>query len=162
MSVAASQAAEARDIMKSIAAPFEGMALVKGGMVHPYACPAGVWTIGRGNTRYLDGRAVAPDDPPISLEAAERLFLLSLDAYLFGVLKCSPGLAKEPAAWGAIADFAFNCGVPRYRASTLRRKVDAEDWDGAAQELMKWTRAGGRVLRGLVLRREAEAKFLPR
>ena len=152
---------KALSVMKSIAEPFEGMALLRGGMVYPYLCPAGVPTIGRGNTRYLDGRPVTMNDPPISLDAAERLFLMSLPPYLYGVLKASPNLAKHPDAWGAMADFAFNLGVARYRASTLKRKVDEEDWDAVEDELMKWTRAGGRVLRGLVLRREAEAKFLP-
>ena len=85
------------------------------------------------------------------------MLLTSLSAqYLPAVLKASPGLIAHPEKLGALTDFAYNLGVSRYRASTLRKRVDAQDWDGAAKELVKWTRAGGRVLLGLVRRREAE------
>jgi lysozyme len=69
-------------------------------------------------------------------------------------------LASKPRALGAITDFAYNLGVPRYRSSTLRRRIEAEDWDGAQEELLKWNRAGGRILNGLVRRRQAECAFL--
>lgn len=162
MSAEPSPVEEARYVLKSIAEPFEGLArLGKDGLVYPYLCPANVATIGRGNTQYLDGRRVTMEDPPLSVDAADRLFEMSLGPYLYGALKASPILAKYPRAWGAIADFCFNCGVPRYRASTLRRRVDAENWDDARVEILKWNRAGGRVLRGLTLRRQAEARMLP-
>jgi lysozyme len=60
----------------------------------------------------------------------------------------------------AITDFAFNLGLTRLKASTLRRRLRAGDLAGAAAELRKWVRGGGRVLAGLVLRREAEAALL--
>ncbi len=60
----------------------------------------------------------------------------------------------------AIADFAYNLGLGRLRASTLRRKINAGDIDGAVIELKKWVRGGGRVLPGLVARRAAEAALL--
>jgi len=50
--------------------------------------------------------------------------------------------------------------VARYRASTLKKRINEEDWDGAKIELGKWVRGGGRVLRGLVKRRQAEAEYL--
>jgi lysozyme len=59
-------------------------------------------------------------------------------------------------------DFAYNLGVARYRASTLRRKVDQRDWEAVKMQLMRWTRGGGKVLPGLVTRREAEAAWLLR
>ena len=77
------------------------------------------------------------------------------------MLKASPGLLARPRALGALTDFAYNLGVGRYRGSTLRRRVDAGDWDGAREELAKWTRGGGRVLPGLVRRRQAEAVLMP-
>lgn len=81
--------------------------------------------------------------------------------YLPAVLKASPGLISHPEKLGALTDFAYNLGAARYRASTLRKRVDAQDWEGAAQELLKWTKGGGKVLQGLVRRREAErALFL--
>jgi lysozyme len=66
----------------------------------------------------------------------------------------------HPTRLAAITDFAFNLGLGRLQTSTLRRKVNAEDWEAAKEQLMKWTRGGGRVLPGLVRRRDAEAKLL--
>jgi lysozyme len=150
-----SPSAEALTLARPIVATFEGLRL------KPYLCPANVWTIGYGSTHYADGRAVAPTDPAISQEAAERLLDLMLPRYMQDALRASPGLIQAPPCLAAITSFVFNLGASRYRASTLRRKIDAEDWEGARAELMKWTRGGGRVLRGLVLRRQAEAALLP-
>ena len=65
-----------------------------------------------------------------------------------------------PKIQAAIADFCFNLGVPRYRGSTLRKRVDAQDWNGACTELPKWVFGGGRKLPGLVARRAAEVKLI--
>ena len=122
----------------------------------PYLCPAGVPTIGYGATHYLDGRAVRLTDPPISREAAERLLLRQIERiYLPAVLRLCPGVA-EPGRLAALIDFAFNLGDGRLRASTLRRRVNAGQWGAVPDELRKWVRGGGRVLPGLVRRREAE------
>jgi lysozyme len=88
-----------------------------------------------------------------------------LDAHLIhfatGVLKLSPILAKQPPRrLAAIISFAYNCGLGNYRISTLKKRVDAEDWAGAQEEIVKWNKAAGRVLRGLTLRRQAEAELL--
>jgi lysozyme len=125
----------------------------------PYLCPAGVPTIGYGATAYLDGRPVRLADPPLSREAAERLLLGHiLRVYLPGTQALCPGLQGKALA--AITDFAFNLGLTRLKASTLRRRLLAGDLAGAAGELRRWVRGGGRVLPGLVLRREAEAQLL--
>ena len=146
---------EALDLAQALCCTFEGTVL------KPYLCPAKVATIGIGSTRYEDGRAVALSDPPITLERAQSLLRLTLARdYLPGVLAASPGLIQSPQRLAAIVDFAYNCGVPRYRASTLRRCVDAEDWTHAKYQIMKWTRGGGKVLPGLVKRRQAEAALL--
>lgn len=75
-----------------------------------------------------------------------------------GTLALCPGLGGDRLC--AIADFAYNLGLGRLKASTLRRKINDEDWEGAKAELAKWVRGGGRVLPGLVLRRAAEAAIL--
>jgi lysozyme len=65
--------------------------------------------------------------------------------------------------WGklnAIVDFAYNLGVGRLQTSTLRRKINAQDWDGAKEQLQLWVRGGGRVLPGLVRRRDAEISIM--
>ena len=79
--------------------------------------------------------------------------------YVPGTLNLCQGI-DTPERLAAISDLAFNIGLGALRSSTLRRKVNAGDWDGAKRELMRWTRGGGRVLRGLVLRRQAEAALL--
>lgn len=127
----------------------------------PYLCPAGYWTIGYGTVYKPDGTQVAKDDPPISKETADEWLLHELRAnYMAGVLRASPILATDAAALAAMTDFAYNLGVGRYRASTLRKRVEAEDWDGAKEQLMRWVRGGGRVLPGLVRRRKAEVALL--
>jgi lysozyme len=63
-------------------------------------------------------------------------------------------------ATGAILDFAFNCGTGALQSSTLRKRINADDLDGAKTELMRWVRGGGKVLPGLVKRRAAEIALL--
>lgn len=134
---------------------FEGLSL------QPYLCPAGIPTIGYGSTRYASGRAVTLQDAPITREQADALLLLTLRRdYLPGVLRLSPILADQPGALAAIVDFAYNLGIGRYGTSTLRRRIDAGDWPGARAELAKWVRGGGKVLPGLVRRRNAEAELI--
>ena len=123
---------------------------------HPYRTGGHPWTIGYGST----GPEVTPDTV-WTLQQAEA----SLDSHLLhfsvGVIKLSPILIKQPARrLAAIISFAYNCGLGNYRISTLKKRVDAQDWAGACEEIVKWNKAAGRVLRGLTLRREAEAALL--
>jgi lysozyme len=146
---------EAVEIAAGLCRPFEGLRL------RPYICPAGYPTIGYGTVYKPDGNKVTMEDPPITKETAEEWLLHELrNNYVLGVLKASPQLAAHPKVLGALGDFAYNLGVPRYRSSTLRRKINAQDWEGAKEELMKWTRGGGKILPGLVRRRKAECAFL--
>lgn len=132
----------------------------------PYRCPADVPTIGYGSTYYADGRKVTLQDAPID-EATARALLLSelLHTYAPGVLRHCPGLlplALLSDDWGkfcAIVDFAYNLGVGRLQTSTLKRKINALDWRGAVEQLSLWTRGGGKVLPGLVARRQAESVY---
>lgn len=127
----------------------------------PYICPAGYPTIGYGTVYKPDGTKVTMQDQPISKELAEQWLVSELrNNYMAGVLRASPILIAHPKILGAITDFAYNLGVPRYRASTLKKRVDAKDWDGAATELHKWVYGGGKKLPGLVRRRQAEAQYL--
>jgi lysozyme len=153
--------ADAILLIRPIVQAFEGLhRKLPDGRIGPYLCPARVWTIGYGATHYADGRPVQPDDPPISVETAERLLTMMLPAYARQALQASPHLIQWPRRLAAITDFVFNCGLPRYRSSTLRRRVDEEDWEGAYDEMLKWTRGGGRVLPGLVRRRAVVAPLL--
>lgn len=150
------------DIAADLCKRFEGFCS------KPYLCPAGVPTIGYGSTHYGDGKRVTLADAPISEPAAYALLLSELfNTYAPGVLRLCPGLLPLAILAGgdwrklnAIVDFAYNLGVGRLQTSTLRKKINAQDWAAAKSELMKWTRGGGRVLPGLVTRRKAEAALL--
>jgi lysozyme len=127
----------------------------------PYLCPAGVPTIGYGSTYYADGRKVALIDSSMSEPDAAALLLQELHhTYLPGVLRQCPGLLTDERKCNAIVDFAYNLGTGRLQTSTLKRKINAQDWDGAKEQLMLWTKGGGRVLPGLVKRRVAEVALL--
>lgn len=133
---------------------FEGLHL------RPYLCPAGVPTIGYGATYYEDGTRVTLSDPPLSRQRAEELLIWHIEnVYLPAVLKLCPGV-DTPERLAALLDFAFNLGVGNLRASTLRKRVNAKRWDDVRSELMRWTKAGGKELRGLVKRREAECVLI--
>ena len=143
---------EAVDLIKH----FEGLRLT------PYLCSAGVPTIGYGSTFYEDGRKVSLQDPPITKEHAENLLQFTLDRiFIPAVLRSCPVLLPHEKKLGAITSFVYNLGAGRLQSSTLRRKINAEEWDAASNELLKWNKGGGKVLKGLDLRRKAErALFL--
>lgn len=120
----------------------------------PYVCPAGFWTIGFGHL-------CAPEHPSITEAEAEACLAQDLTTALNATLRCCPVLATEPEGrLAAIVDFTFNLGAGRLQTSTLRRRINQRDWVGAAQELRRWVYGGGRVLPGLLARREAEALLL--
>ena len=133
----------------------------------PYICPAGVPTIGYGSTRYADGKSISLTDGAVTEQQAIKLLINDLSkVFAPGVRRQCPKLFADAMITGdwkkfnAIVDFAYNLGVGRLQTSTLRRKINAQDWDGAKQELMKWVRGGGRVLPGLVKRRQAECSLI--
>lgn len=139
------------DALLALIRKFEGLRL------KPYRCPAGVPTIGYGHT----GPDVRMNMPPISEQAAEVLLLQDAGVFHRAAGKLSPILWLEgDARHSAIADFCYNLGTTRYKASTLKRRIDAGDWQGATEELHKWVWGGGKKLPGLVARRAAEARLL--
>lgn len=142
-------------MIEQLAALYALIKKFEGCHLTPYLCPAGVWTCGWGSTGpdVFPGRAWTQD------YADQRLHNDALK-FAKGTLALCPDLSGD--ALCAIADFAYNLGLGRLRASTLRRRINEGDYEAAAAELRKWVRGGGRVLRGLVLRREAEAALLMR
>ena len=80
---------------------------------------------------------------------------------LTATLRYCPVLATEPEGrLAAIVDFTFNLGAGPLQASTLRRRINQRDWVATAQELRRWVYGGGKVLPGLVSRRDAELRLL--
>ena len=137
-----------RDLIKK----FEGCKL------KAYKCPAGLWTIGYGNTFYPDGTKVKEGDV-ITQQKAEEIFDVLLNDFAAKV-DALVKLNVTANNFSALVSFTWNVGVSNFRRSTLLRKVNANPKDPSIRaEFMKWTRANDKVLNGLVRRREAEAKL---
>lgn len=121
---------------------------------HPYICPAGYWTIGYGHL-------CDAGHPPITEAEADVYLARDLQTALAATLRYCPMLATESEdRLAAIVDFTFNLGGGRLQTSTLRRRVNQRDWTAAAKELRRWVYGGGKVLPGLVARREAEVPLI--
>lgn len=133
---------------------FEGLKL------KPYLCAAGVPTVGYGSTRYEDGTPVKLSDSPISLERAEEL--LALEQLRVDMKIRTKFGALSTARLGALGSFAYNLGFGALCGSTLAKKVLSGDHEGAVGQFGRWVNAGGRKLRGLVLRRSAESSVYSR
>ncbi|WP_342616695.1 lysozyme [Rhodoferax sp. GW822-FHT02A01] len=148
--------------MDALAVTLELIRRFEGLYASPYLCPAGVPTIGYGATYYEDGTRVALTDSPITRERAEALLLWHVKSVYFpAVLRWCPAVIHEtPGRIAALIDWTFNLGSGNLRASTLRKKVNLADWGSVPAELLKWNKAGGRVLRGLTARRSAEASLI--
>ena len=138
------------EILINLIKEFEGCKL------KAYKCPAGVYTVGYGAT----GKGINKDTVWTHEQADESLHYRALEA-LHEAIKESPILTHETIErQAAIADFIYNCGIGNYRTSTLKKRVDVGDWNSAKTELMRWTKAKGKVLPGLVKRRKKEAELL--
>ena len=119
-----------------------------------YKCPAGVLTIGYGTTRYPDGSAVKAGDTCTKEQAAEWLAHDLAKALVDVSMFCCRPLTENQTA--ALTSFIYNVGRGAFMRSTLRKRINAGDLDDVPYQLSRWNRAGGKVLRGLILRRAAE------
>jgi lysozyme len=147
----------------------------------PYLCPAHIWTIGYGHVLYQEQIKLpvvrVPDkhtpmirkEMPLTAEdnrvwtkaEIDELFKTDVASFERGVLRLVPGCVGRQGSFDALVSFAFNAGLGNLQRSTIRMKANRGDWDGAAEAFMAWTKGGGKVLPGLVKRREAEiALFL--
>lgn len=146
----------------------------------PYLCPAHIWTIGYGHVLYQDqirlpvvrkdGYAgqirqdyhLREDDNRVWTKTEiDELFRADVQTFERGVLRLVPGVSGRQGSFDALVSFAFNAGLGNLQRSQIRMRANREDWEGAAEAFMAWTKGGGRVLPGLVKRREAEiALFL--
>jgi lysozyme len=132
-----------------------GLALIRrfeGFSATPYRCPAGIWTVGYG---HVIGRGERFDFP-LSTQAAEALLKQdvreaenSVNNLIYNDL--------TPSQYDALCSFCFNVGAAALQRSSLRRVVNRGDHAEVPRQLLRWVYAGGKVLPGLILRREAEA-----
>lgn len=125
---------------------FEGLEL------EAYKCPADVLTIGYGHTKKVSaGDVITEGEADILLaldvQDAER----AVNAYV--------DVDINQNQFDALVSFVYNLGAGNFKSSTLLRKLNQGDYLGAANEFQRWNKAGGKVLRGLVRRREAEANL---
>lgn len=127
------------------------------GRAAPYLCPAYVPTIGYGSIWRADGTRVTMADVPITREEAAHLMSREIAA------QCVPAVNRlivprlHPLSHGALVSFTYNLGSGALKASGLRKAVNDRRWADVPGELAKWRVASGRVLPGLIRRREAEA-----
>ena len=122
-----------------------------------YRCPAGICTIGYGHTSAA-GSPEVTDGMTITQKQCDDILRQDLVKYETAVT----GLVKQPLTqhqFDVLVDFAYNAGVGALKSSTLLKKVNAGDFDAVPAELMKWTKGGGKVLPGLVRRRQAESAW---
>jgi lysozyme len=136
--------------------------------IDPYLDPIGIWTIGWGHAirvgaDYLRGkenRKAAMDLYPggITQEQAELLLRGDLMDACRDV-ESLVDVSLTDNQFGALVSFTFNLGRGSLARSTLLTKLNAGDYSGAASEFPKWNKAGGKVLKGLVERRAAEAEL---
>ena len=122
----------------------------------PYMCPAGKPTIGFGSTFYEDGTPVKMTDAPITKERAKDIVFTVLYRKFEPFVNNMLSVPVTQNQYDALIDFAYNVGVGNLKSSTLMRRLQAKDYEGAANEFLRWNRAGNKVLSGLTKRREAE------
>ncbi len=140
---------------------FEGCAKVRpDGKVEAYLCPAGVWTIGWGSTGNdpFNGGKIGKGTI-WTKEQCDTRFEQHLVQFERAVLD---GLGNNPASqaqFDAMVCLTYNIGPAAFARSTVLRKHNAGDFPAAEKAFLMWNKAGGKVLRGLTRRREAEASL---
>lgn len=130
------------DLIKS----FEGLKL------KTYKCPAGVWTIGYGTTKGVTpGMEITQKQAEEFLKRDLRYFELWVDKLI--------DIPLTQNQFDALVSFTYNLGEGAMKGSTLRKKLNMGLYSAVPSEMLRWNKVGGKVLNGLVRRREAEAKL---
>jgi len=131
----------------------------EGLVLKPYLCPAKVPTIGYGNTYYEDGKKVTLLDQPITKERAFEMFKEIADRFAKAVSQSVTSDINQNQ-FNALVSFAYNVGVANFKKSTLLKLVNANPNDpNIKNEFMKWKKANGVVLNGLIKRRNDESNY---
>lgn len=139
----------------------------EGVRLKPYRCPAALHTIGVGHVLYPEQAKLSMEDRlkyPIkpednrlfTMEEVDAILAKDLERFERGVLRYCPSAISRQAWLDSLVSFSFNLGLGTLQKSTLRQKHNRGDYEGAAQEFLKYTKAGGKVLKGLVNRRNDE------
>jgi lysozyme len=132
----------------------------------PYQCPALLWTVGVGHViDPMHGRLKIEDrknlpipdgwNRTLPMEEVDEILKKDLARFEQGVSRLCP-VALTQGQFDALVSFSFNVGLGNLQKSTIRMKVNRGDMEGAAEGFLDWTKAGGKVLKGLVNRRNDE------
>ena len=155
--------------MKVSAAAIEMIKHHEGLRTKPYRCPALLWTVGVGHVidpthaavKYEERKNLpVPEgwDRILSMGEVDAILAKDLGRFERGVLRLCPAAAGRQGVFDALVSFSFNVGLGNLQRSSLRMKTNRGDFEGAASEFMKWTKAAGKVLPGLVKRRLDEQR----
>ena len=131
----------------------EGLSLIKkfeGCELDAYKCAAEVWTIGYGSTKGVK------EGDTITQEEADKLLLHEMEEYE-GYINNIVEVDLKQNEFDALVSWVFNLGPANLKASTLLKVLNAKDYQGVPEQIKRWNKAGGKVLEGLIRRREAEA-----
>lgn len=133
----------------------------------PYRCPALLWTVGVGHV--IDPNHIKvpfderrnlpiPDgwNHVLTMDEVDAILAQDLNRFERGVARLCPAALGNQGIFDSLVSFSFNVGLGNLQRSSLRMKTNRADFLGAAEEFMKWTKAAGRVLPGLVKRRQDE------
>lgn len=145
---------DAIDLAVGLARRFEGY------RAQAYLDPVGIPTIGWGFTRYADGRLVSLRDAILLPTAADELLRTLMAQTATRVLAFCAVATLTAGRLAALSDFTYNLGLARLQTSTLGRYARSGRWNLCPAEFRKWRLGGGKILPGLVLRREAEIALL--
>jgi lysozyme len=138
----------------------------------PYRCPAKLFTIGVGHVMYPDQAKLKIDDRMAyelkpednrfwSGEEVDSLLVKDLVRFERGVARLCPGSVSNQNHFDALVSFSFNVGLGSLQKSTLRMKYNRAEYEAAGEEFLKWAKVGGKVINGLLKRRQNErAVFL--
>ena len=139
----------------------------EGVRIKPYRCPARLWTVGVGHVIDPNHARVPFEERnnlaipegwnrTFTMEEVNAILAKDLERFERGVLKYCPSAGSRQAWLDSLVSFSFNLGLGTLQRSTLRQKHNRGDYAGAADELLKYCKAGGKVLRGLENRRKDE------
>ena len=120
-----------------------------------YLCPANVWTIGYGRTKNVK------EGDELTEPQAERDLFEELDEFAEQVLN-TVKIDLEQNELDALTSWTYNLGVGNLQSSTLLKELNSRKYIAAGKEILRWNKAGGKVLAGLTRRRESEAKLWAR
>jgi len=127
----------------------------------PYRCPAGLWTVGVGHLIGDGKQLIDGYNKTFTEREVDELLRKDLARFERGVTMLFPVSYRfTQGAYDALVSFSFNLGLGALQRSTVRSALLRGDKTMAGESLLKYCRAGGKILKGLQLRRQAEHKLL--